>query len=229
MSRATPQQPTHYQILNLPSPHQSSPVLTSTLLKQAYHRALLRHHPDKIPSAYTPPSATGASTSTRTSPFTVDQITQAYKTLSTPNLRAAYDRALRLSNATPTTTNDDSSSAAAAKADHAFRTGLDTLDLDDMVSSIRITREDSPYLSLSPNHTELNQDLWFQECRCGVGGGYWVTEFDLNEALEGGEREVIVPCSGCSLWVRVLFGVEEEEEEEEDEEEEEEGKKEGRE
>jgi diphthamide biosynthesis protein 4 len=51
-------------------------------IKAAYHRALLRSHPDKnITSA--PPSVDIAS------------IQEAYRVLSTPNLRVQYDRSLR--------------------------------------------------------------------------------------------------------------------------------------
>lgn len=37
--------------------------------------------------------------------------------------------------------------------------------------------------------------------------GYVVTEDELEKNLE--DRELIVGCRGCSLWLRVLFSVEE--------------------
>lgn len=100
--------PTHYEILNLPFPHQG---LSKQALKLAYHKALLKHHPDKSPSTAvpnlddlpsTPPPAAG-STSTKKNgnldayTYTIDQITTAYKTLSSPFHRAEYDRTLLLS------------------------------------------------------------------------------------------------------------------------------------
>lgn len=94
---------THYAILAItPSLLNTSPH-PATLLKQAYHRALLQNHPDKH----------------RTSPpYTIDQISSAYRTLSSPALRQAYDAELR---ASATTAEND-----------AFRTGVENVDLDDL-------------------------------------------------------------------------------------------------
>ncbi|KAH8149641.1 uncharacterized protein LAJ45_06272 [Morchella importuna] len=72
---------THYDILSLPPTTPSTP-LTPNILKKAYHRALLLHHPDKTLSPSTKAE------------FTVDQITTAYNVLSTPHLRAEYDKKL---------------------------------------------------------------------------------------------------------------------------------------
>ncbi|KAL2111477.1 hypothetical protein VUR80DRAFT_9967 [Thermomyces stellatus] len=96
-------QPTHYAVLAI------SPTLLTTspqpaaLLKQAYHRALLQNHPDKHRSA---------------PPYTVDQISAAYRTLSSPALRQAYDAELR--------------SAADTAKNEAFKTGVENVDLDDL-------------------------------------------------------------------------------------------------
>ncbi|KZT22669.1 hypothetical protein NEOLEDRAFT_1157664 [Neolentinus lepideus HHB14362 ss-1] len=51
-----------------------------------YHRALLIHHPDKQHSPSSSPDTNGNDT--------ITQIQAAYKTLSSPTLRAAYDRQL---------------------------------------------------------------------------------------------------------------------------------------
>lgn len=66
-------------------------------------------------------------------------------------------------------------------------TGLETVDLDDLVFDEQI-------------------QAWTKSCRCGVGG-YVVTEEELEQNLE--DRELIVGCKGCSLWLRVLFSVDE--------------------
>lgn len=66
-------------------------------------------------------------------------------------------------------------------------TGLETVDLDDL------------------DYDEKSQS-WTRSCRCGVGG-FEVTEDELEKNLE--DRELIVGCEGCSLWLRVLFSVEE--------------------
>ncbi|KAH8737604.1 Diphthamide biosynthesis protein 4 [Ilyonectria robusta] len=101
---------THYQVLNL------TPTLIDTqhdptaLIKRAYHRALLRNHPDKV-------SASPASTS-----FTIDQITTALTVLSSRSSRTAYDTALRVSRP----------AANAQSRDATFQTGVENVDLDDL-------------------------------------------------------------------------------------------------
>lgn len=69
-------------------------------MKAAYHRALLLHHPDKTRGRFslgatTAPTIDNARTSSeRHSSPSVDEIQQAYVTLSDPILRAAYDARL---------------------------------------------------------------------------------------------------------------------------------------
>ncbi|KIL84285.1 diphthamide biosynthesis protein 4 [Fusarium avenaceum] len=101
---------THYQVLNLTptlldTQHDSAP-----LIKRAYHRALLRNHPDKV-----------ANLGSSSIFFTVDQITNALNVLSSPSSRAAYDTALRISRPT-----------GAASRDGSFQTGVESVDLDDL-------------------------------------------------------------------------------------------------
>ena len=58
----------------------------------------------------------------------------------------------------------------------------------------------------------LGDGVYYKGCRCGRERGYEVPVRVLEECVEDGE--VVVPCAGCSLWVRVVFAVVEEEEEE---------------
>lgn len=52
---------------------------------------------------------------------------------------------------------------------------------------------------------------WTRAChRCGADPGFSIEEEALEAAEERGEGEVLVGCGGCSLWVRVEFGVVEE-------------------
>jgi len=69
----------YYTLLRLPPP--PSP-LTPQLIKKAYHAALLLHHPDKSVSAPTPQAPS------------VDLLTLAYTTLSSPELRTEYNLTL---------------------------------------------------------------------------------------------------------------------------------------
>lgn len=74
-----------------------------------------------------------------------------------------------------------------AKDSRIHHTGLETVDLDDLA-------------------VDDKKQAWTRSCRCGVGG-YVVTEEQLEKNIE--DRELIVGCEGCSLWLRVLFSVEE--------------------
>jgi len=67
-----------------------------------------------------------------------------------------------------------------------FRTGIETVDLDDI-------------------ETDDTQGIWYRSCRCGDERGFLMRETDLEEAAEDGE--ISVGCRGCSLWLKVLFGV----------------------
>lgn len=101
----------HYEVLALPSNHSTSKDLTDKDIRHAYRRALLLHHPDKSRPSITSP---------RTSRYTIDAITLAYKTLINPSTRSKYD----LSLITPST-----ATKVPFRPSHP---GLDTVDLGDM-------------------------------------------------------------------------------------------------
>ncbi|KAK5675750.1 Diphthamide biosynthesis protein 4 [Elasticomyces elasticus] len=158
--------PDCYSLLGL-EPNMPYNSRSQNEVKKAYHRTLLKHHPDRAVSKASRPSA---------SSVTIDEITQAYKTLSDLDLRAEYDRL--------------SSQAPADDPAHGQprQTGLEIVDLDALVLN------------------EQTQD-WSRSCRCGDQMGFIVTEAELEKHVEDGE--LTVGCKGCSLWLRVLFGVEE--------------------
>ncbi|KAI9783997.1 MAG: hypothetical protein M1839_002942 [Geoglossum umbratile] len=160
--------PTHYELLGLQSPQQGD---RSSLqdIKLAYRRALLLHHPDKANSLNRGGNCR----------HTIDEITQAYKTLSDPITRAEYDRHLSLelsAVANPLT--------RLKGPGDSFRSGLETVDLDDL---------------------EFDEDhaIWYRSCRCGDDRGFTVSEDQLAEEANNGE--IIVGCRGCSLWLRIQF------------------------
>jgi curved DNA-binding protein CbpA len=161
------QTPTYYEVLGLPKILQDEPVIATQTLRGAYKRALLKNHPDKNSS-----DTQGSKSST----YSIDQIAEAFATLSKPALRAEYDRSLRLQ-------NKDSDNK------EVFQTGVETLDLDDLM-------EDEV------------EGVWYRSCRCGDERGFMIAEGDLEEASDSGE--ISVGCRGCSLWIKVLFGVVEE-------------------
>lgn len=80
-----------------------------------------------------------------------------------------------------------SDNSVMSKDDGTHRTGLETVDLD--------------ALTFRPK-----TEIWTRACRCGDAQGHIVTEQDLENHVEDGE--ITVGCKGCSLWLRVLFGVE---------------------
>jgi diphthamide biosynthesis protein 4 len=161
------ERPDYYQLLGLEH-KRTAAVLSSEETKAAYRGALLQHHPDK---QSVKPVTDGKGVS-----VTVDDIALAYKVLSEPLLRAEYDRLVNSQNANGDVKN------------RVHRTGLETVDLDD--------------LAFDPASS-----LWSRGCRCGEEKGYIVSESELEKNVEDGE--LIVGCKGCSLWLRVLFGIEE--------------------
>lgn len=69
--------------------------------------------------------------------------------------------------------------------------------------------DDIPPSPPSPPEQEQNEMQWTRPCRCGAEKGFRILESELESAEARGEREVLVGCEGCSLWVRVGFDVEE--------------------
>jgi DnaJ-class molecular chaperone len=183
-------QPTYYEILSITPSSLDSQKDPSQALKRAYHRALLIHHPDKrkhvspsptsLPPSPLPPSSPSSSV------ITIDQISLAYATLSSPSSRSAYDRFLL------TTTQ---SSPLASEQENHFQTGIQDVDLDDL-------------------DFDSDGGEWFKACRCGNDRGYRFEERDLEDAAEFGE--VMVGCQDCSLWLRVRFAVVDDDETTED-------------
>lgn len=173
---------TYYEILGLPSSRDGAKLLTPQLLKAAYRKSLLQHHPDKVQQVSSPGNgSTKAVNKQPSSTYTVDQITKAYSIISTPKLREGYDRELAL--------QSQQTGEFGVQQKNGFRTGVEIVDLDDL-------------------DFDEKESLWFRSCRCGDDRGFLIREEDLEEAADDGE--LAVGCRGCSLWLRVLFGVVEE-------------------
>ncbi|WEW59538.1 Diphthamide biosynthesis protein 4 [Emydomyces testavorans] len=181
---------TYYDILEVPPP----PVLLSQSdLKAAYHRALLKYHPDKSspssPASYVTTSVQTCTLASNVSSqnsriYTIDQITTAYKLLSDPRKKAEYDRSLYLSDISGV-----GSKRFVINEKQAFCTGLEVFDLDDM--QVGMDSEGS--------------EFWYRNCRCGDTKGFLIHEEDLENEMERGE--IMLGCQGCSLWAKILFAV----------------------
>ncbi|KAK2072700.1 hypothetical protein P8C59_007038 [Phyllachora maydis] len=147
------------------------------LIKRAYRKALLRHHPDKAAAAIAAEDA-GPSSISKIPDVTVDEVSAAFAVLFDPARRAEYDKTLRIT------------AAPGAEDRVVFQTGVENVDLDDL----EVGADDD-------GATE-----WHRSCRCGNPRGYRLREQDLEEAAQCGD-EVMVGCADCSLWLRVHFAV----------------------
>jgi curved DNA-binding protein CbpA len=116
---ASPAPPTHYEVLNLSPSIIEDSLDALKLIKRAYHRALLRHHPDKTAS-----STKYSSNSQAKSIYSIDQITAAYTVLSSPGQRTEYDAKLRQAQAL--------SGFGGSNGGPRFQTGVENVDLDDL-------------------------------------------------------------------------------------------------
>lgn len=204
-------EPTLFEILALTpkSLEGQDPPTQAKAVKQAYRRALLKHHPDKNQQAKLQSDANNnqnASSQKSETHYTVDQITHAYTVLSDSKKRREYVRSLQTQTRTFSTKTTTSSSpsfsssppgrrATTSGTTHhhhhqqqqqqaSFRTGVETVDLDDLGFDER-------------------RGVYYRSCRCGSARGYCFRELDLEEVGEDGE--LMVECVGCSLWLRVLF------------------------
>ena len=174
----------YYHVLGLSAPSTSPPNARpkSAELRRAYRIALLKAHPDKK-SASSPINQSPRS-------YTVDDVKEAYCVLDDPASRTEFDNwVLRNPHVLHASAGARDEGVQALSAD--FVLGLDVLDLSDFEERGGVEGE------------------WIRGCRCGDGEGFRILEEDLEDAEKRGEKEVLVGCGGCSLWVRVGFEVEE--------------------
>jgi len=176
----------HYDVLGLPLPiyNGATPeLLTSQVVKKAYHKALLKWHPDKALIGGAPSAAIRdkpKSTSplpTDTPGYTLDEIITAYTTLSTERGRREYEREYRLQLV--------GSTREEVKSLWNVYVPMDVVDLDDFEYEERLGK-------------------FYKGCRCGENEGYVLWESELEELQTG---VVVVGCVGCSLWLKVEFEV----------------------
>ena len=192
----------YYSILglNAPSPASSGPNSMAEI-RRAYKLALLAAHPDKQ-SAVAPGQARG---------YTVDEVKEAYTILADQKSRVEYnDWILRNPNIMQ---RGQGQGLQAPSSD--FVLGLELLDLSDFdVLDPNYSFSQPPSDTPSNPNTNTAEDgdaqmEWTRACRCGADRGFRILEEELEDAEVRGEKEVLVGCEGCSLWVRVGFEVEE--------------------
>lgn len=118
----------------------------------------------------------------------VDAITAAYRVLGSAEARRAFERGLLARGAVG---GGGGEAGWDADADAGAHVGLEVVDLDDLVWE----------------EGEGGEGVWWRSCRCGEERGFVVRERQLVREEEAGGRELLVGCVGCSLWLRVGFGV----------------------
>ncbi|KAI5949952.1 DPH4 [Candida theae] len=198
------QQPTYYEILNIPS------TATQDQIKVAYKSKLLSNHPDKknpsviitTTTTTTTISATSDSRATSSNPD-INSIITAYATLSSPRLRAQYD--------------SDLQTKSKISGVNLTGDGLDSFTLDDF-QCIEVEKEKSED-SVADDVNDGNSDLDAHEVqfvkmcpRCQCEQGMVLTEEDLitkgtksEDDQDGGRFDIIVQCNSCSLWIHVKY------------------------
>jgi hypothetical protein len=117
LTAGSPGLDSHYDVLGLTPSLVDSQHDPSKLIRRAYHRALLRNHPDKASQAQSQPQVPAEGT------YTVDRISTAFTVLSSPSQRATYDAGLRVSRRSP---------VGGAATNSPFQTGVENIDLDDL-------------------------------------------------------------------------------------------------
>ncbi|OAP54974.1 hypothetical protein AYL99_10674 [Fonsecaea erecta] len=173
---------THYDVLQLPRRPEQLDRLSKDDIKAAYRRALLIHHPDKAPSSTKNASLKPQQNNGALAPtpiYSIDEIIVAYEVLSDPKRRADYDRILDRA------VSFGEKDKGGEKGTHI---GVEIYDLEDL-------------------RFDESQAVWSKSCRCGDEQGYTVTESDLEKEAQQGE--IYVGCRGCSLFIKVLFALEE--------------------
>lgn len=137
--------------------------------------------------------------------------------ISAADLRQAYRQALLLHHPDKQTTRSDNKDVPSVDTiTLAYKTLLDPKLRQEYDRELK-SSGDAPN-KINTRHTgmetidleelEMNEDadVWTRPCRCGSRPAFVVTEAELDKNVEYGE--LITGCKGCSLWLKVLFSVE---------------------
>ncbi|KAJ4406786.1 Diphthamide biosynthesis protein 4 [Gnomoniopsis sp. IMI 355080] len=177
--------PTHFEILSLSarSLDGHEPTEQSEIVKKAYRRALLKHHPDKQAqtSAESADGGSSPTAGTHEQHFTVDQITEAYNVLSDGQQRRKYTRSLRAQSKATFSSSTSTNIRGSRKSKTA---GVETVGLDDLAWSGK-------------------RRLYYHACQgCGKARGFTLREDDVEDDDE--DYELLIECSGCEKELNVI-------------------------
>lgn len=195
----------YYHLLNIPEEkrHNNSEIgQPATLippheLRQAYKRALLHHHPDKQKKKKKPQESTSSPTTyPPAAAATIDEITEAYRVLGNASERAKYDVELR-----KWKTMNNHLHHQADVIITTRHTGMEIVDLEELdFEGLENENENN-----ENDATATATGIWKRACRCGSIPAFVVTEAELEKSAD--EGELVTGCKGCSLWLKVMFSV----------------------
>lgn len=192
----------YYHLLNIPEEKrnnnnnnsgigQPATIIPPHELRQAYKRALLHHHPDKQkkkPQESTYPAAAA----------TIDEITEAYRVLGNASERAKYDVELRKWKMMNNQHLQEADVIITTR-----HTGMEIVDLEELdFEGGGLENEENENASATATATG---NIWKRACRCGSIPAFVVTEAELEKSAD--EGELVTGCKGCSLWLKVMFTV----------------------
>lgn len=202
----------YYHLLNIPEEKrhnnnnnsgigQPATLIPPHELRQAYKRALLHHHPDKQKKKKPQESTSSPTTYPPAAAATIDEITEAYRVLGNASERAKYDVELR-----KWKTMNNHLHQHHHQADVIIttrHTGMEIVDLEELdFEGGGLENEENENASATATATG---NIWKRACRCGSIPAFVVTEAELEKSAD--EGELVTGCKGCSLWLKVMFTV----------------------
>lgn len=196
----------YYHLLNIPEEKrnnnnnnnsgigQPATIIPPHELRQAYKRALLHHHPDKQQKKKTQES-TSSPTTYPPAAATIDEITEAYRVLGNASERAKYDVELRKWKMMNNHHHQQNNQADVIITTR--HTGMEIVDLEELDFEVGGLETE--------NDATATGNIWKRACRCGSIPAFVVTEAELEKSAD--EGELVTGCKGCSLWLKVMFTV----------------------
>lgn len=198
----------YYHLLNIPEEkrHNNGIGQPATLippheLRQAYKRALLHHHPDKQKKKKTQES-TSSPTTYPPAAATIDEITEAYRVLGNASERAKYDVELQKWKTMNNNIHHHNNQHQADVIITTRHTGIEIVDLEDLDFEVGGLENEKDATATA---TATATGIWKRACRCGSIPAFVVTEAELEKSAD--EGELVTGCKGCSLWLKVMFTV----------------------
>lgn len=199
----------YYHLLNIPEEKrhnnnnnsgigQPATIIPPHELRQAYKRALLHHHPDKQKKKKPQESTSSPTTYPAAAAATIDEITEAYRVLGNSSERAKYDVELRKWKMM----NNQHHHHEADVIITTRHTGMEIVDLEELDFEGGGLENEK---SASATATATATGIWKRACRCGSIPAFVVTEAELEKFAD--EGELVTGCKGCSLWLKVMFTV----------------------